>query len=265
MPGPIPTVGTVEQGYRFKGGNPKDRASWEPVSDSLRPLTAGPGARYLPSRVAPRDKSEDAYFRQWRQTDDPSVGQARAALGDDRRMEALLGRQKTGGVYSIPVLGGIVGAFDPEIREMDALQAKVARQNRTPGEGAISDFDANQFLKMSYGKDKPTETNQALIRARRMANDATIQRRQFGEWYKGRYNSLNGMPEAWDRYAQDNPIFSGEGMLNSKRMEWRSYFGAGGDARPGAASQDATRAAKNDQLKAKSAKTRGFLVEKASD
>lgn len=260
MPKPIPQIGTIEDGYRFKGGNPRDRAAWEPVSSALTPLSAGPGSQYLPARPAPKDKSEDAYFRQWRQGDNQAVGQARAAIGDDRRMEGLLAKQPTGGVYSVPVLGGLVGMFDPEIREMDAIQSRVARQNRVPGEGAISDFDAQQFLNMSYGKDKPTATNQALIRARRAANDAIIQRRQFGEWYRGRFNTLNGFEEAWDRYSQDNPIFSGQGQFNDKRADWRSYFGAGGDRRPTAPAADAARASKNDALKSKSAQTKGFRV-----
>jgi hypothetical protein len=221
------------------------------------PLVANPSApgfQYLPQAPEGPNKSEDAYYREWR-TKDPTagnqaVGQARAMAGMARRAEGLLARQKTGGLYGIPVVGNVLGFMDPEIRELDAIQARVARQERQPGEGAISDFDAQQFLAMTYGKDKPTETNRALIQAQRVAADAPIQRRQFGEWYRQRFGTLSGFEEAWDRYSQDNPIFDtqseavGTPTLNARRMEWREYFGAGGDARPSQVTGDIRRAAK---------------------
>lgn len=245
----MPQVGEI----RTNPNNPNQKARWtgsvwedasgstgqNPRSQSLAPLNANaPGVAYLPGGPIKPDKSEAAYYREWR-TKDPQAGnqaisQARSGIATDRRAEGLLSRQATGGIYSVPVLGNVVGMFDPEIRELDAIQSSVARQNRQPGEGAISDFDAQQFLAMSYGKDKPTATNKALIQARREANDAIIQRRQFGEWYQGRFGTLSGFEEAWDRYVQDNPIFdpNGEGRLNAGRQQWRQYFGAGGDARP---------------------------------
>ena len=152
----------------------------------------------------------------------------------------------------------MAGMFDPEIRELDAIQAEVARTKNTPGSGAISDFDANQFLQMTYGKDKPTETNRMLIQAQRVANDATIQRRQFAEWYKQNYGTTNGFQEAWSRYAQDNPIFDpasvsgGTPALNANSKNWREYFGAGGDARGTAATADVSRSGIYDLSKGQS-------------
>lgn len=219
----------------------------------LRSDPAAPGFQYLPEKPVAPSKSEEAYYREWR-TKDPTagnqaVGQARQQAATARRAEGILARQKTGGLYSVPVVGNVLGMFDPEIRELDAIQARVARQERQPGEGAISDFDAQQFLAMSYGKDKPTETNRALIQAQRVAAEAPIQRRQFGEWWARSYGSMSGFEEAWDRYSQDNPIFdpasetAGRPMLNARRREWRDYFGAGGDGRPTQVRTDITRAA----------------------
>lgn len=212
---------------------------------------AAPGAAYLPTAPEKPSKSEDAYYREWR-TKDPTagnqaVGQARQMTATARRAEGLLAQQGTGGLYGIPVVGNVLGFMDPEIRELDAIQARVARQERQPGEGAISDFDAQQFLAMTYGKDKPTKTNQALIRAQRVAAEAPIQRRQFGEWYRQKFGTLSGFEEAWDRYSQDNPIFDpasetrGEAVLSARRLGWREYFGAGGDTRPGQAEADIRR------------------------
>jgi len=41
-----PVVGMIEDGYRFKGGNPADRNSWEPVGGQTLPASGGfrPGA-----------------------------------------------------------------------------------------------------------------------------------------------------------------------------------------------------------------------------
>ncbi len=220
--------------------------AWVPL-----PNARAPGAAYLGDAAGKPDKSEAAYFNKFRQTDDPGLNGARSGVAQARRMEGLLAKQKTGGVYSIPMLGSVVGAFDPEIREMDALQSEAARSKRQPGEGAISDFDAKQFLAMTYGKDKPTETNRAIIQAQRLADDSRIQRRQFMEWHYNTYGKASGAEEAWDRYAQDNPIFDpasqseGAPRLNTGRQNWRQYFGSTrgpGDGRGTQAETDTRRA-----------------------
>lgn len=208
-----------------------------------------PGARYLPTAPMRGGTSEDAYYRDWRKADNTNVAAARSGIGTSRRVEGLLNRQAqqgqgTGGIYSVPVIGSIAGVLDPEIRELDALQARAARANRTPGEGAISDYDAQQFMRMTYGKDKPMATNRSLIRAQRMADDSVIQRRHYMEWYRNQFGTLSGSEEGWDRYAQDNPIFNpgseraGTPQLNLKRKAWRAYFGAGGDERSTQSQQD---------------------------
>lgn len=219
-------------------------SAWTPLGNAR-----APGASFLPATPVAPDKSESAYWRTYRDKDNVNVTQAREGLANARRAEGLLQKQETGGIYSIPVIGSVAGMFDPEIRELDAIQSKVARQNRTPGEGAISDFDAQQFLAMTYGKDKPTATNRALIQAQRVANDAAIQRRQFMEWHFGTYGTANGAEEAWDRYSQDNPIFDpasesgGAARLNAGRKDWRTYFGAPGQGRATQAQIDIERAA----------------------
>lgn len=190
-----------------------------------------PGSAYLSAPVGKPDKSEAAYFNKFRTDDNPGVAGARTGVQKARQMEGLLAKQETGGIYGVPVIGSVAGWLDPEIREMDSIQAEAARSKRQPGEGAISDFDAQQFLTMTYGKDKPTTTNKALIQAQRVADDARIQRRQFLEWHYNTFGRASGAEEAWDRYASDNPIFSaaseaaGEPKLNAGRSNWRQYFG----------------------------------------
>lgn len=253
----LPTIGQVVDGYAYSGGDPNDKKAWRWVG-SVGPQAAvaqldpkAPGSAYLPRRMDAASKSEEAYFRAFREKDDEGVQAARQGVARARRAEGLLARQKTGGIYAVPVLGGVAGMFDPEIRELDAIQSEVARSKRQPGEGAISDFDAKQFLAMTYGKDKPTETNRALIQGQRLADDARLQRRQFTEWHYNTFGSTTGAAEAWDRYIQDNPIFSPESesagapSLNPQRKNWRQYFGdvrTAGDTRETQGAMDARRA-----------------------
>lgn len=223
-----PEVGQVIDGYRFKGGDPAQESSWERVEPA--------GARLLPRARATGDRrSEEAYYGRRRTAEDPAVSQASEGVTAARRAEGLIRRQEaqgqgTGGIYGVPVVGTVAGFLDPEIRELNALQARQARLERQPGEGAISDFDAAQFVAMTYGADKPTETNRALIQAQRVANDARLQKREFDEWYWNTYGTTSGSQEAWRVYAQENPIFdpnsqrTGQARLNPSRQNWREYF-----------------------------------------
>lgn len=228
-----------------------ERKGWNGEAWVSIPRADAKGLSYLPERLGTPDKSEASYFNAWRKEQDKGVGAAEAGISDARTMEGLLQKQETGGIYALPVIGSVAGIFDPEIRQMDAVQSRAARQNRAPGEGAISDFDAQQFLAMTYGKDKPTATNRALIQAQRIANDYVIQKRTFNDWYFQTYGNRLGADEAWYNYARANPIFdpnsqaSGEPRLNAGRQNWRQYFGAvrgPGDAAPSVAQADIERA-----------------------
>lgn len=221
-----------------------DGTAWRPMP---RMSPNAPGAGYLRPAAMGDSKSEQAYYRQWRQSDNSSVASARQQRRDALRAEQLMQKQETGGIFAVPGIGKLAGMLDPEIRELEAIQSRVARANRQPGEGAVSDFDAQQFIAMTYGPDKPTETNRNLIRAQRIANDQALQRRYFMEWHFNNFGTLSGAEEAWDRYAQDNPIFAPESpdSLNDKRLNWRQYFGVAntpGDARPTEAAEDIQRA-----------------------
>lgn len=194
---------------------------------------SAPGARYLPTHVSPQDQSEAANFNKWRTDQEVGINNARNALVQDREMEGLLARQKTGTpALNTPVLREAMTMFDPELRRMQSLQSEAARAKRTPGEGTISDFDARMFLQQVYGANQPRETNQAIIRANRLRSEAVLQRREFADWYYDKFGSRRGFDEAWNNYARANPIFdpsseaAGKPLLNTKRQNWRQYYGA---------------------------------------
>lgn len=201
-----------------------------------------PGLPYLQTPVAGKDTSEAAYYRDMRQKQlDPGYNTATQTLATDRRLEGLLSKQKTGGMYALPVVGDALAMFDPEAREIKALSSQKARLQRQPGEGTISDFDARMFQTMVPGLSQPLATNKALILAERIGASNGQDRRAFADWYHDRFNTTSGMNEAWRTYAESNPIFdprseqTGRPMLNDKRQNWRQYFGAergGLDAQP---------------------------------
>lgn len=224
------------------------RQQWNGTTWLDLPNAKAAGAAYLPQgRTATPSPSAEAGFRKYQEGQLASVAQARDATAQSRRVEGLLANQETGGMYAVPILGDIAGAFDPEIRELNAWSSASARAKRTPGEGATSDFDAKMFLAQAPGKDKPTATNKALLRADRLRADQTIQRQEMADWWHQNYGAIDGFEEAWSRYRDANEIFDrrseqlGRPILNEKRRNWREYYGAVRgpmDARPSAPLQD---------------------------
>jgi len=97
------------------------RKAWNGEAWVSIPRADAKGLAYLPERLDRPDKSEAAYFNKWRTEQDKGVGTAETGLSDARRMEGLLTKQKTGGIYSVPVVGSAMALFDPELREMDAI------------------------------------------------------------------------------------------------------------------------------------------------
>lgn len=228
------------------------RKQWNGSAWIDLPGANAPGGAYLPKAGNfAKDPSEAANFNKWRTDQETGVNNARTAMAQDREMEGLMTRQKTGGLLlNTPVVREAMTMFDPELRRMESLQSEAARSKRQPGEGTISDFDAKMFLQQVYGKGQPTETNQAIIRAGRLRSDAVMQKREMADWYYSTYGTRRGFDEAWDRYAQSNPIFDpssealGRPVLNQKRQNWRQYYGAvrgPGDERGSQAQEDVQR------------------------
>lgn len=135
---------------------------------------------------------------------------------------------------AIPLLG-----LSPLTREMDAISSDLARQKKQVGEGQISNFDGQQFLKAVPGIDKPYETNKNIGTAYKIAKQMEMDKTAFlNQWVDVRGN-MKGAEQAWRRYAEANPIFDrnakeGSYSLNPDRKTWDEYFrtaGAGGRQR----------------------------------
>lgn len=155
----------------------------------------------------------------------------RAAQAEKQAMqtfEAAMERQGGSGGLS-RFVPDVLAGLDPELADMMQASSFMVPKMREPGSGATSDFDARMFEKATIGRDKPTETNQRIIQARKAAADNVIAKADFLEAFRADNGHIRGAEAAWRRYLQDNPIFDPNNtkdmQLNPNRRDWREYFG----------------------------------------
>lgn len=106
-------------------------------------------------------------------------------------------RQNTGGLWGLPMVGKVVGAFDPEVNQLNALAARMAPQQRVPGSGATSDRDLSLYLQAVPGIEKPGPANSAIARQARADAERRGQYAQFLDRYVQQTGTLIGAEEAW--------------------------------------------------------------------
>lgn len=218
----------------FENPDTGERKYWNGSSWVMLPNARSPGAALLPGSPKPSNPSAAAQWNNWSKTAGTNYNKALKNLTTDDEAENLLNTQAkqgqgTGGIYGLPVIGSIAAYADPQLRRLDQLQAGSARGMREAGEGSMSDFDAKMFLSMAYSKGAPMETNRAVIRAQRIANNQIIENKAFNDWYYQTYNHRDGADEAWANYVKNNPIFDPKNpdkpTFNEGRKTWREYFG----------------------------------------
>lgn len=170
-------------------------------------------------------KAAEKRFAELQESEDSARQQAQQY----KRFLDLNDRVETGGKFAIPGAQSIGSALDSDVSEMSSITAKIAPTLRAPGSGAVSDFDAKQFLRGTVGLDKPREANRAIATAGLAASQLTIDRGQFERAYFDANKTLSGADRAWQSYLNANPIFDpsakeGELRLNSNRKGWRDFF-----------------------------------------
>lgn len=170
-----------------------------------------------------------------------AAGQASGDLAQAAQMQAANEIAYTGPLATVNQWGnqflGMVGNEAARQRAsafetLEAGGADMARAERTPGEGAVSDFDAKQFLKIVPGPGRTEEFNTRALQAREAAFRATQDKVQFLDEFRRRNGNLTGAEDAWLRYSQANPILNPEldlnrpeTLLNPNRQDWRTFFG----------------------------------------
>lgn len=161
-----------------------------------------------------------------------SADKARNNLADSKRFMELMDQQDTGGfLLNTPLVGSLMTTFDPELNEMKKIQDRLTPQQRTPGSGATSDFDAKMFQNSLFGVDAPKQSNQAVVAAMQAKSQMELDRQSFLTDYLNANGHLNGADKAWQNYVDNNPIFDPASpntpKLNKSRKSYHDYFGGG--------------------------------------
>lgn len=129
------------------------------------------------------------------------------------------------------------GFFPPQIAAMlpsfmtsadqqraQMLASGMARGQRVPGEGTVSDFDAAQFLKMTGGLTMDKATNEKFVKAQKAALELADEKQRFREAFVQANGTLQGVETLWKQYTNANTIFDKSGKLNPNRQSWADYY-----------------------------------------
>jgi len=210
MPGP--TVGQVIDGYRFRGGDPNNQASWERAGPSVPAggtrgldgsVMTAPGPRGgAPRRVGGLSTREGISIQEARD----SAAAVQTDLSDLESFARLQESQGTGGAMAIPFARQVVGSFDPEVASMNAITARLAPAQRVPGSGTTSDRDLSLFLQASPSVSQPEQTNTALIDRGRQEGARRQLYAEFLDNYARQNGTLNGSQAAWRQYYDPPPV-----------------------------------------------------------
>lgn len=153
---------------------------------------------------------------------------ARDAMRKIDRFMALNKKTASGPIYGMPGVGFLTG-FSNSAQEMDTIRADMARKQRQPGEGQVSNFDAEQFLKATIGRGKSYSANSNIARGLKAAKQLQIEQNEFLSNYLAVNQHLQGAKESWNRYIEANPIFDPTGKqgnfdLNKGRIDYKAWF-----------------------------------------
>lgn len=114
-----------------------------------------------------------------------------------------------------------------ESQQMEAITADLTPEQREPGSGSTSNFDAGMFRDALPGLNKSPEANRAIAQAYDVRSQLMAQRSQVMQaWLES--GSLSGFDAAWSRYVNANPIFDPQSSpsdprINPNRMDFMAW------------------------------------------
>jgi hypothetical protein len=170
------------------------------------------------------EKAEAKAKSDWREKDTFKVDESN--LNDLARMKSLNEKIWSGGI------GGSVGktatAFGvKENVEFESISNRLAKGQRIPGEGSMSNYDAETLKKTVPGTDKPKETNDKIIEAFKLASERGMEKsKAFTELFNKGY-SVDQAEGFWKDYADNNRLFSevnGELSINKPSKGFNTWF-----------------------------------------
>lgn len=183
---PAPAVGAVVDGYRFKGGNPRDKASWERIGPVKAPKLSVQEQKQL-------------------QTAREGATSAQASLRDGERFLEVNRRTGTGELNAIPFVSEVRSVFDPNYAEMMSLTSRMAPNQRQPGSGSSSDKDVQMFKRAVPNTDYPGPTNTRIVDRLREEADMKTRYAEFLDEYVAQNGTLVGAQSAWTKAQAAKP------------------------------------------------------------
>lgn len=125
---------------------------------------------------------------------------------------------------------GKVPAMTQPAEEMDKISIGLSRKLRQPGEGTMSNFDAQQFGKAFMSRNNDYNVNLNIGKGFIAAKQLELERREFFNQYAQQNGTLQDAQRHWSKYLEANPVFDREKskgknvVLNQDRMGWQDYF-----------------------------------------
>lgn len=199
-----------------------------------------PGAAYLSQgggmKLSAQTEGELADYRKGAQN-------ALKTRSDAMRFQDLNKENSTGGFMGMIPLRD---KFDTGFSEMKGITEQLTPAMRQPGTGAMSDADIAMYRASTLGVDKPRGTNDAMARVIRTAAIRQADHSAFMEEWAKRNGGLTGAQEAWNAYANANPLFRQDGGNTQVNgwTPWRKWFGVDMKPASGARQQAAPQQAR---------------------
>jgi len=139
-----------------------------------------------------------------------------------------------------------------QTQEMMSIASDLTPEQREPGSGATSDFDARMFQQALPGIDKAPEVNEAITQAYQRRSVMTAQRAEEARAWLELNGTLNGFDRAWRQYVEANPIFDPSSadapQINERWMSIDEWMANGAPGLTRESSSSATEGMSNEEL-----------------
>lgn len=140
---------------------------------------------------SPKEQTELANARE-------AARQAQEAARLAGRFEELNGKTGTGWGMAIPLVSEAIGAFNPNVAEMQSITNRLAPTLRAAGSGAMSDKDVALFRRSVPNPDFPGPTNSAISKRIREDAQRRVQYAAFLDDWVAKNGTLIGAEAAWN-------------------------------------------------------------------
>lgn len=118
-------------------------------------------------------------------------------LGDINRFDELNDHTATGGVAGWGPIAAFRSMFDPNVQQINEINARLTPAQRQPGSGTTSDRDLALFQQAVPGVGRAESANDAILERGRQEAVTRQQRADFFADYAAKNGTLNGAEQAF--------------------------------------------------------------------